>query len=241
MIASLPMYDRPEIAAATDRLWAGIRDHLRADRIAAPDRLTRHDDIWAQWTAPNLVLSQTCGLPYRAHLRDKVTLIGAPVHADMPAGMYHSVIIARPGPLPDAPRLAVNDALSQSGWANLHDWLMTRVQPHGSVMMSGAHRASVQAVAEGRADLAAIDVVTWGFIQRFDDMARALEVLDTTPPVPALPFIAPAKAEPARYGNAIAGAIAELRQQDRDDLNLHGLQVLPITAYLDLPNPPPPA
>ena len=28
MIASLPMYDRPETAAANDRLWQGVRERL---------------------------------------------------------------------------------------------------------------------------------------------------------------------------------------------------------------------
>ena len=40
-VAALPMYDWPEIAPATDRLWAALRDHLRAAGVAAPDALTR--------------------------------------------------------------------------------------------------------------------------------------------------------------------------------------------------------
>ena len=64
MIASLGMYDRTETAAANDRLWAGIRDGLRARGIAAPEALTRGDGAyWPAWQAPDLVLSQTCGFP----------------------------------------------------------------------------------------------------------------------------------------------------------------------------------
>lgn len=40
MIASLGMYDRPETMAANDRLWALVRDGLRARGIAAPEALT---------------------------------------------------------------------------------------------------------------------------------------------------------------------------------------------------------
>ncbi|MFN3646541.1 MAG: hypothetical protein ACK4S2_08505, partial [Gemmobacter sp.] len=69
MQASLPMYDRPEVQAANDRLWAGIRDRLRAAGLAAPETLVRGRwPLWDHWTAPDLVLSQTCGLPYRSRL-----------------------------------------------------------------------------------------------------------------------------------------------------------------------------
>ena len=89
MIASLGMYDRPETAAANDRLWAGIRDGLRSHGIAAPDTLTRGANAyWDAWTAADLVFSQTCGFPFRARLHDHVTLIGTPDYGlpDCPDG-----------------------------------------------------------------------------------------------------------------------------------------------------------
>ena len=36
MIAALPMYDAAWVRAATDRLWATIRDGLRAQGVLAP-------------------------------------------------------------------------------------------------------------------------------------------------------------------------------------------------------------
>ena len=149
MIAALPMYDRPELRAETDRFWAAVRDALRARGIRAPDVLTRGLDPWDIWRSRELVFAQTCGLPYRAKLVDKVALIGAPVHGDGPAGKYHSVIVARPGPIPNPPRLAVNDALSQSGWANLCTWLDAQGRVPGAVLVTGAHQASAAAVAAG--------------------------------------------------------------------------------------------
>jgi hypothetical protein len=41
MIASLPMYDWPEVREATDAWWAGLARHLRDAGFEAPDRLTR--------------------------------------------------------------------------------------------------------------------------------------------------------------------------------------------------------
>ena len=126
MIASLGMYDRPETAAANDRLWAGIRDGLRAEGIDAPDALTRGAHAyWDAWQSPGLVFSQTCGFPFRAKLHDQVTLIGTPDYAlpGCPPGHYNSVFVARK----DDPRaslaefsgaaFAFNEDLSQSGWA----------------------------------------------------------------------------------------------------------------------------
>ena len=95
MIAALPMYDRPETAAATDRYWGLIRDGLRAREIEAPDDLTRTDDLWTLWQSPDLVLAQTCGLPFRARLHGQVQLVGTPDFG-LPGcapGYYNSVII----------------------------------------------------------------------------------------------------------------------------------------------------
>ena len=62
MIASLPMYDRPETAAANDRLWQGVRTRLGE----GPEHLVRAGDPWEHWQSPDLLLSQTCGLPFRS-------------------------------------------------------------------------------------------------------------------------------------------------------------------------------
>ena len=126
MIASLGMYDRPQAQAANNRLWALIRDGMRAAAMPAPDTLTcGADAYWPGWTSPDLILSQTCGFPYRSRLHGHVTLIGTPDYAvaGCPPGYYHSVYLARA----DDPRRALaefdsaafafNEALSQSGWA----------------------------------------------------------------------------------------------------------------------------
>jgi len=41
MLATLPMYDWPEVWAENDTLWAAMRDALRAEGIDAPDALDR--------------------------------------------------------------------------------------------------------------------------------------------------------------------------------------------------------
>jgi hypothetical protein len=69
-IASLPMYDLPEIRTATDQWWKRLADALRQEGIdGVPDALWRGDDYRMPWTHPDLLLSQTCGYPLTHELR----------------------------------------------------------------------------------------------------------------------------------------------------------------------------
>ena len=162
MIASLGMYDRAETAAANDRFWALIRDALRAKGLAAPEDLVRGEGAyWAAWQDPKLVLSQTCGFPFRARLHDKVTLVATPDYGleGCPPGYYASVFVARAEDgrcLPEfrQARFAYNEALSQSGWAAPQNHAATMGFHFATLVETGSHRGSALAVAEGRADLA---------------------------------------------------------------------------------------
>src|SRR3546814_4899140 len=66
-------------------------------------------------------------------------------------------------------RAAVNAADSQSGCHALRHAAMDLADEghfFGSVVLTGSHRASMQAVAAGEADVCAIDCVTWCLLQR---------------------------------------------------------------------------
>lgn len=242
MIAALPMYDREETRAATDRLWSAIAARLSANGFEAPDRLTRGADAWAIWRAPDLLLAQTCGLPYRARLREAVTLVATPDYAlpGCPPGHYRSVIVARPGALPDRPRLAYNEGLSQSGWAAALDWALGAGLRFGGLLRTGAHAASIAAVAQGRADLAAIDAQTWRLACRHGAVPAGLHEIARTAPGPGLPLIAAAGLDAEALAEAVEGAIAATMPDDRAALGLAGLARIPAEAYLALPIPPSP-
>ena len=62
-IAQLPMYDWPEVRAATDALWAKIHTALQKRSVGSPDTLDREKSRDTTWLSPQLLLSQTCGLP----------------------------------------------------------------------------------------------------------------------------------------------------------------------------------
>jgi ABC-type phosphate/phosphonate transport system substrate-binding protein len=246
MIASLPMYDMPPAQAANDRLWGAIRDGMRARGMAAPDALLRDpNDLFAQWLSPDLILSQTCGMPYRTRLHDKVTLIGTPDFGvpGAPAGYYRSVFVAHRDDKRtrldqfDGAVLAYNETVSQSGWAGpLHHMaergLTLRAQVH-----TGGHRWSLEAIAAGRADIAGLDMVSWDTLQSFHPDAAGVKVVEMTDPTPGLPYIAAAGVDGGLVFEVIAQAIAGLSAADRAATRLKGIVAIPAQAYLAVPTP----
>jgi ABC-type phosphate/phosphonate transport system substrate-binding protein len=236
-IAALPMYDRQELRPAIDGFWAAVRDGLRAQGVAAPDGLSREVGPMAGWTDPGLVLGQTCGLPFVRWLEGRVALLGALDYGieGAPPGWYRSAVVART----DDPRrelaafrgarLAANDRNSQSGLgAILH-----HAGPgfFGAIGFTGAHAASIRCVADGEADLAAIDSVSWRLAAAFLPAARRLRVLMLTAPTPGLPLIAARQADTARTSAAVAEGIARLDAEARAALGIRGFVPLAPADY----------
>ncbi|MBS0123229.1 phosphate/phosphite/phosphonate ABC transporter substrate-binding protein [Thetidibacter halocola] len=242
MIASLPMYDLPPLQQANDRLWQAIRAAL----CWGPPRLDRFIGVWEAWRSPVLVLSQTCSLPYRTALHGQVALVGSPDFG-LPGcapGQYNSVLVAReddnrPPAVLLAARVAVNERLSQSGYAAL--W--QAAQAHGArpseVVLTGAHAASVKAVAEGRADIAAIDAQTWRLLSLYDPGAQCLREIERTQPTPAMPYITALRHDPAELLAAMRQAVDALDAPTRMRLGLRGVVPVQPMDFLALETPPP--
>lgn len=233
MTASLPMYLRPETADIWQRLWGAVHQQTGL----GPAVLDQPSDLWTHWRDPALVLSQTCGLPFRMGLHETATLVGTLdfVLPDTPAGQYHSVILKGPK---DGP-VALNGADSQSGWAALWGWSGGDL-PEGRTI-TGAHSESLRAVAEGRAGLAAVDAVTWALVCDHDpDLIARVKVIGRTEPTPALPLITNQPQHAKTLFDAFAAAIADLSPADRATLHLRGIVSVPKAAYLAQPLPPAP-
>jgi ABC-type phosphate/phosphonate transport system substrate-binding protein len=246
MIASLMMYLRPELEAAHWRYWAVIRRELARRGIDAPEALSNDADEFDVWNAPDLVLSQTCGMPYRKWLHDKVTLIGTPDFGieGCPPGYYNSCIVVRADDAREdlrdyaSARFTYNQTFSQSGYAApyalirpLGFWFANRSQSHG-------HFRSARAVADRHADIAALDVVSWRLIHKYEPFAAKLRVLARTDPTPGLPYIAGPNADAQTTFDAVSAAIAGLAAADREALGIKGLIAIPKEAYLAVPIPP---
>jgi ABC-type phosphate/phosphonate transport system substrate-binding protein len=245
MIACLPMYDWPQVRAETDRLWSLIREALATQHIIAPASLTRDKDPWAMWQSPDLVLGQTCGMPYRTRLHGQVQLVGTPDFAlpDTPAGFYHSEMIVRadsPGAFLDFVdrKLAINGFDSQSGWAAPQNLAASLGRSFSDVVITGAHRDSAKAVAEGRADIAAIDAVSWRLVQtHLPDLTRQLRIVRRTPATPGLPLITAPRFDRDAVARAVSAAIAALSPADRSALGVNALVSISADTYLGIPTP----
>ncbi|MEM7291719.1 MAG: hypothetical protein AAF412_15345, partial [Pseudomonadota bacterium] len=175
-IASLPMYDWPETRLALERLWAAIAIELEASKLPAPKLLTSADEFMEVWTSPDLVIGQTCGWPYANLLQDVVVPFGRFDHAlpGCKAGKYYSVYIGQSetdrqflndgAALGQCPRIAINGEDSQSGFHVFSEISREFTQDDPTAaghLMTGSHRKSVLAVANGEARIAAIDAVAF--------------------------------------------------------------------------------
>lgn len=215
-LAGLPMYDWPEVADAVDELWIHISKAAAARGIAVPATLSRLDDLVSLWSDPTMIVGQVCSLnPVRDGLGE-TEVIGTIVYdppANLPqpeSGSYYSVIVCRQDddrrPVSDAglgegianeaidrfagAAVASNGDDSQSGYWSLGHFVRDRLAEgplFGHVMFTGSHRDSIRAVAEGRADLAAIDVHSWHLACEHEPAtARRLAVVGTTQPTPGV-------------------------------------------------------
>lgn len=240
------MYDRPETAAAHDRLWSLIRAGLGD----GPRRLSRaHDsDLWRLWEHPDLLIGVSCGLPLRTRLRGRVALVGSLVNdlPGCPRGHYFSRFVipadAAPRPLADyaAARFAYNQAHSQSGWAAAQTHAAARGFRFENAVETGAHRESARALAEGRADIACIDAVSWALICEHDAFAAGLQVIGDTEPTPGEPVLTAPGNDTGALAAAISAAIGALAPEDRATLHLAGFAApdeVPLDAYQAVPTP----
>lgn len=241
----LGMYDLPALRQANDRFWQGIRAQLGF----GPRYLTRDIGVMQVWQSPDLLFAQTCGMPFRTVLHPDVTLIGTPDYG-LPGcgpGQYRSALVARKdchrqglADFADA-RFAYNEAMSQSGWAGPMTHLTRAGVQVAGLLETGGHRASAVAVAEGRADMAGLDALSWALLcEHESDVTAGLRVIETTAPTPTLPYITATGRDAVAIATAIRAAISGLSEADRRALHLVGLVDIPAADYLAVPTPPGP-
>lgn len=196
------MYDLPELREAHDRLWSAIAEHFVCEGInRAPTELRRDIDHFDVWRHPELLLSQACEYPLATQLKGDVKVVAHPVYQAMgcEGATYRSAIVVRKShparTLADMlySRCAINEAASNSGMNFLREAvapLARKTQFFRSILVSGSHLKSIEMVAAGEADLAAIDCVTLALFKRHRPLLVApLRVLSWTNSSPSLPYI----------------------------------------------------
>jgi ABC-type phosphate/phosphonate transport system substrate-binding protein len=136
-------------------------------------------------------------------------------------------------------RIAINGRDSLSGYVMLVAAMRDAGMPvptTRSWIETGSHRQSVRAVADGRADIAAIDAVCWALAERHDPgVLRRLRIIERTALRPALPFITAvtrSEADVALIRSAILHAIgSQATRSAADALFLTDVEVLGPQAY----------
>ena len=243
---ALPMYGGAP--HAVQQLWALLRPALRHQGVVGlPDLPAWPDDLHAHWLAPDLLLSQSCGYPVTHSLQGKVRLVGCFHYAASRCEGIdcRSVLIAREEhahlPLEGFRhlRVAFNSADSQSGYNALRAMVAPLAQRGAFFKASvetGGHRLSVNAVREGRADLAAIDGVTWALLQKHDAPAtQGLSIIGHSAPYPGLPLISALNTD-ARELAALQTALRDLvqnpdAQEAMDALLIKGFECPALSVY----------
>ena len=244
MIAALPMYDFLELQADNDALWAALAESLTASGIEnVPPGLTRGRRHFDLWQDPKLLLAQACEFPLATDYAGAVQLVATPHYtAEGCAGaFYRSAIVVRRYQPADTLadmrglRCVINEWSSNSGM-NLLRASIAPLAAGGeffeSVDLSGSHRRSIEMVADGEADLAAIDCVSWAHLQRLaPERTGALRVLGWTEPTPSLPLVTAAGTDAATLRAlraALAGIAADPALDDvRARLFLSGFDFAP--------------
>lgn len=201
-LASLDMYCWPESRDDWQIFWKAIRSELAKLDIPAPQFLTFGKPLEDVWLSPDLLLGHTCGWPYISKLRDQVTLVGRfnfEVEGCAP-GHYNSVFIVPEnsdlsslGDLQDRDQyndlaIAVNGTNSQSGFRVLRE-VFENIESSERLIVTGSHRDSIRAIADGEADFAAIDAVTWELAKLYEPMAQGVKIIGSSSSKPGLPLI----------------------------------------------------
>ena len=201
-LTELLMYTAPEPIRAANEQWiARILELLGHSRLNAQSL-----SLPELWLSPDLLLTQTCGYPLMTLLRGQVRIVGRPRYElpDASAGNHCSLILSRA----DDARRTLADFRGSRGVINSDDsnsgmnLLRQRLAPlqhdgqfFATLGISGAHRESLRWLREDRADLAAIDSVTYACLAQYAPQeVSGLRVVARSAFSPTLPFITVATA-----------------------------------------------
>jgi ABC-type phosphate/phosphonate transport system substrate-binding protein len=243
IVASLPMYDWPEIRVHTDEFWNGIAKHTGL--VGLLQRDGSYADVWKQ---PNLIFSQTCGYPFTHKFKGLLRYVATPHYAaeGCSGPLYSSSIFAREkGPLLEFNKstAAINATDSMSGMLALKLAVAPFMQGgefFAHTLVTGSHLDSLAAVRENRADLCAIDAVCVALARRYRPHAlQGLVEITKTPMVPGLPYVTRAE-DPEKLVQALKKTFADPALANcRQALLLNGFSVLKVEDYqqiIDLEN-----
>ena len=246
--ASFPMYDFEEVRGAHDVVWASIARRLEREGVeGVPAALDRVRGTHELWTDPGLLLSQCCGADLMGRYAEELTLIATPRYSapGCEGCLYSSVVIvAEDSPAIELEQLqnsvcVVNGYESHSG-ANALRALVAPLSREGRffsrVVTSGSHLASIAAISDGGADIAAIDCVTYALAARYRpsllEGTRRLCYSARAPGLPVVTRVGSSKDLIRKLRCALVEAFEEPEVQAAGAaMFIDGVEILPLSAY----------
>ncbi len=153
--------------------------------------------------------------------RADLEIVAAPVFPGREGATYRSVVIARVGDVAVASSVAESRGLAlaingRDSWSGFHALRVhlaeagRRESPFDRIVETGGHDASIEAVLDGRADVAAIDDTIWAERVATDRRLDALRVVERTRAWPAPPFSV-SRSLDGEVRSAIVAALPEQR------------------------------
>ncbi|WP_434723195.1 phosphate/phosphite/phosphonate ABC transporter substrate-binding protein [Mesorhizobium sp. RIZ17] len=237
--------DAPDAVVRSNRELPAVPGGILDDdgKPIAPDPATLPPDeldFHQLWLSPALLFGQTCWGPMEFGLAQHVQVIAQPSYDAYEGGqgeLYSSALVmaADGGPSVVAPgdgkavipldlirgkRFTFNNPDSMSGLIGLTrdlEAMGESLDIFASRSESGGHRSSIVAVAEGRADIAAIDCESWALAQRFEPAAKGVKVVGWTARRKGLPYIT-ARATPEKIITAMRDAVASIESGSEQPL-----------------------
>lgn len=199
---------------------------------------------------PGLFIGHTCGYPLMSHLQDVITPFCVPVFnvSGVSGSLYSSRIIVAVDTdisnLADCRNriAAVNNSDSNSGM-NVFRHAVAQLNPatpfFASVVNSGGHLHSLTAVAEGSVDVAAIDCVSFQYIEdQWPELTTRVRSIGNTVKTRGLPLVLPgSKLASTNTGEIVVALNQALNQGNpriRQQLHLSHFESVGFDDYQDI-------
>jgi ABC-type phosphate/phosphonate transport system substrate-binding protein len=250
-IASLPMYNLPEMREENAAFWSALRGILAEEGIEElPQALAFERPPVPDRIGEEVLFSQVCGYPLENRFRGQAVRLGTPCYeATGCDGPTHcGLFVVRMGaPARDlgdleGARFLLNSRHSNSGM-NLPRRALAELA-HGKpffaeVTETGSQPGNLDRIARGEDAVTAVDCMTYAFWRRHrPELAARVRVLATTPPSPAIPFVTSAATPQATVEKLRRGLRRLAREPEfaacRAGLKLRDIVDVPDEAYRGL-------
>ena len=237
--------------------WQQLFEHFfnLAQPIFELDRLLKFETGEILLNHPCLWFGHTCGYPLMTSLRDTLTPICVPTFdvAGCDHTYYSSLLIVPENSQINSPeesnglRAVINNSNSNSGMNVLRHSVATYHQQgtfFSEIKISGSHLQSLTEVANQRADIAAIDCVSYRLIEdTWPELTARVRSIGFTAKTCGLPFVGPKQITSGYDSESITKylnqALSMLDDNHKNKLHLNKFETVDIGEYqgiLDLEN-----